>query len=358
MLHTVIMAGGSGTRFWPESRRAYPKQFLKIGTTRTLIQETLARCLPLTEISRTWVVTGETLMSPTLEQLPELPAAQLIVEPCARNTAPCVGLAAVRLLAADPEATMLIVPADHVIQPASAFQAAVRQAADHVDQHPEALVLFGVRPSYPAIGFGYIQRTMPANASETDLVPVQAFKEKPDLATAEQYCQSTEYLWNCGIFVWKARTILAALAQFEPEMFASLSRLQSALDTDRWDAALRMEFPTMHATSIDYAVLERAPHVSVLPAPFGWDDVGSWQAMARLTPANDQGNTIDALHAGVDTRGCIIRGEPEHLIATVGIENVIIVQTPTVTLVADRHDEAAVKRLLAEVTARGLEHYL
>lgn len=358
MLHTVIMAGGSGTRFWPESRRAFPKQFLKIGTTQTLIQETLARCLPLSGISRSWVVTGETLTAPTLEQLAELPASQLIVEPCARNTAPCVGLAAIRLLAVDPDATMLIVPADHVIQPASAFQQAVEHAARYVEQQPESLVLFGVRPSYPATGFGYIQRTISPGTSETEMVPVQAFKEKPDFATAEQYCQSAEFLWNCGIFIWKARTILAALEQFEPEMFASLSRLQLALGTDRWDTALRTEFPTMHATSIDYAVLERAAHVSVLPAPFGWDDVGSWQALARLAPPNDQGNTIDALHAGVDTRGCIIRGEPEHLIATVGIENVIIVQTPTVTLVADRQDEAAVKRLLAEVTACGLERYL
>ena len=358
MLHTVIMAGGSGTRFWPASRRAFPKQFLKIGTTRTLIQETLERCRELSDVTHCWVVTGESLVAPTREQLPELPLTQILVEPCARNTAPCVGLAAIQLLAADPDATMLIVPADHVIQPAAEFQRAVRHAANSIENHPETLVLFGVRPSYPATGFGYIQRSLQPDRPESDIVPVQAFKEKPDLATAERYCQSSEYLWNCGIFVWKARTILDALEAFEPEMFACLNRLRAAIGTSQWDAALRTEFPQMTSTSIDYAVLERSTNVSVLQAPFGWDDVGSWQAMARLSEPDQQGNTIDALHVGVDTRNCIIRGEPEVLIATVGVDDLIIVQTASATLVANRHDELAVKRLLAEVANQGLDRFL
>ncbi|MBI1345179.1 NTP transferase domain-containing protein [bacterium] len=358
MLHTVIMAGGSGTRFWPASRRAFPKQFLKIGTEQTLIQETFARCLPLSGTDRTWVVTGLSLELETERQLPELPPKQILIEPCARNTAPCVGLAAIQLLAVDPEATMLIVPADHVIQPASAFHAAVEAAVKHTDAHPDQLVLFGVKPNYPATGFGYIQRVADSGLKETDIIPVQAFKEKPDRQTAEQYCQSSEYLWNCGIFVWKARTILAAIEQFEPDMYARLMRLQKAIGTEKWKDVLDTEFPEMASISIDYAVLERSSQVSVLQAPFGWDDVGSWQAMARLSEPNAAGNTIDALHVGVETQGCIIRGSSNVLIATVGVQDLIIVQTATATLIADRHDESAVKRLLAQISGQDLESFL
>lgn len=357
MLHAVIMAGGSGTRFWPQSRQTLPKQFLKIGTKHTLIQETAARCLPLVSPERLWVVTGQAHAAETTRQLPDLPRTNMLVEPCARNTAPCIGLAAIRLLAADPDATMLVVPADHVIQPTSAFQAAVHQAAESLERDPSAFVLFGVTPNYPATGFGYIQRGAELEPA-TRLAKVAAFKEKPDLATAEQYVADGNYLWNCGIFVWKARTILEALAESQPETMARLQRLVPAIGTTRWDETLAAEFPGMTSISIDYAVLERAANVCVLPAPFGWDDVGSWHALSRLIPPDPAGNTVDGLHVGVSTTNCIIRSTPDHLVATIGVQDLIIVHTPTATLVADRQDEAAVKILLAEVERRGLKAYL
>lgn len=358
MLHVVIMAGGSGTRFWPQSRRKLPKQFLAIGGERTLIQETADRCLPLIAPERLWVVTGAIHAAETARQLPDLSSEQVLIEPCGRNTAPCIGLAAIRLLAADPDAVMLVVPADHVITPADAFRRAVTDATRFLAAHPDSFVLFGVKPDHPATGFGYIHRSPATVAGEDRVYPVAAFKEKPDPLTAAEYVASDEYLWNCGIFVWTARAVLEALAVHQPELHAGLLRLRESIGTDRWSDAVTAEFPKLPSISIDYAVLEHADNVFVLPATFGWDDVGSWHAVRRLRPQDDDGNTIDGLHAGVDTTNCIIRSTPDHLVTTIGVKDLIIVHTPDATLVADQRDEAAVKRLLAELERRGLTDYL
>jgi len=358
MLHAVIMAGGSGTRFWPQSRRELPKQFLRMGTERTLIQETAARCEPLVSPDRLWVVTGALHAAEAGRQLSQLKAEQFLVEPAARNTAPCIGLAAIRLLKDDPDALMLLVPADHVISPANAFHDAVRRAVTLVSQHPEALVLFGVPPNYPATGFGYIQRGEALEFDHHAAHRVMGFHEKPNLVTAARYVASDDYYWNCGIFVWRAQAILNALAQFGPDIYAHLENLRSALGTSEWSNTLEREFPAMPSISIDYAVLEKANNVYVLPAPFQWDDVGSWQALTRLKPPDSDGNLIDGLYCGVDTAGCIIRSNGEHLVATLGVRDLIVVHTPTATLVADKRDEAAIRRLIAELERQGLERFL
>jgi mannose-1-phosphate guanylyltransferase len=358
VLHTVVMAGGSGTRFWPQSRRALPKQFLDFGSGRTLIQETAARCLPLIAPHCLWVVTGAAHAAETSRQLPELLPEQILVEPCGRNTAPCIALAAMRLLSADPEAIMLVVPADHIIGPDSAFQDAVRRAVTLVEKSPDAFVLFGVPPTYPSTGFGYIQRGEPHTADGTTVYSVQAFKEKPNQLTAARYAAGDEYYWNCGIFVWRADAILRALAEYEPEITARCDQLRPTIGTRQWEATLAEVFPTMPSISIDYAVLERASSVFVLPAPFQWDDVGSWQALSRLRPSDSDGNTVAATHCGLETSGCIIRGDSEHLVATFGVKDLIIVHTPTATLVADRRDENSIKQLIAEIERRGLQQYL
>lgn len=358
MLHTVIMAGGSGIRFWPQSRRALPKQFLHFGSTRTLIQETADRCLPLITPSRLWVVTGAAHADETARQLPELLPSQILVEPCGRNTAPCIALAATRLLSADPDAVMLVVPADHLISPTTAFQDAVQRAVTFVEARPDALVLFGVPPHFPSTGFGYIQRGEPSHVEQTTLYGVQAFKEKPNQLTAARYAACDEYYWNCGIFVWRADVILKAIAEFEPEIATRCERLRKVAGTSQWDAALAEEFPAMPSISIDYAVLEKSQNVFVLPAPFQWDDVGSWQALPRLLPHDSDGNTVAGTHCGLESTGCIIRGTDDHLIATFGVKDLIIVHTPTATLVADRRDENSIKALTAEIERRGLKEYL
>ena len=374
MLHAVIMAGGSGTRFWPLSRRRLPKQFLKFAGDRTLIQDAAGRCPPVVTPDRTWVVTNAAHAEETARQLPDIPASQILVEPCGRNTAPCIGLAAIQLLAVDPDATMLVMPADHVIQPAGMFQQAVREAEALVAREPCSLILFGIEPTQPATGFGYIQRgepvPMPASDGASSCGPrdgaasgwptfrVQSFQEKPNQLTAARYVASGEYYWNCGIFVWRAQAILDALATFAPEITSRLKRLRAGIGSPEWPELLDAVFPEMPSISIDYAVLEKTSHVCVLEAPFDWDDVGSWQALPRLLSSDRDGNTTAGQVCGIDSTGCIVRTTDDHLVATIGVKDLIIVHTPTATLVADKRDESSVKQLIAELERRGLTEYL
>lgn len=357
MLHAVILAGGSGTRFWPQSRRALPKQFLRFGSERTLLQETVERCRTIIPLERTWIVTGSAYSAETARQLPDLRSGNVLIEPCGRNTAPCIGLAAIQLLATDPEAVMLVMPADHVIRTAEQFRKTVEQAVAVVQQSPESLVLFGAPPTYPATGFGYIQHGTDW-PGQPGVFRVAAFREKPDLATAEQYVAAKEFFWNCGLFVWRAATILEQIKQHQPDIGARLERLQTAIGTEKWNETLAAEFPPMPSISIDYAVLERANSVAVVPAAFDWDDVGSWQALARLLPADADGNTISGRFCGLNSTGCIVRTSDEHLVATFGARDLIIVQTPDATLVADKRDENSLRQLLAELERRGLTEFL
>ena len=315
MLHAVIMAGGSGTRFWPESRKARPKQLLKLASERTMIQETADRVVPLISRDRIWVVTNAALADETARQLSEVPRENILVEPCGRNTAPCLGLAAIQLLACDPDAVMLVLPADHVIRPPEVFRSAVESAVELVEKSPETFVLFGVPPTYPATGFGYIERGTPVDGTKTQAFSVNTFREKPDRATAADYIASNRFYWNCGIFVWRADRLLAALERFEPDMHTRLKALQSALGTPGWNNALAAEFPQMRSVSIDYAVLERSDNVCVLEAPFAWDDVGSWPALPRHLGTDENGNTADGPFCGVTTTGCIVRTTGDHLVA-------------------------------------------
>ncbi|GAB4143565.1 MAG: mannose-1-phosphate guanylyltransferase [Planctomycetaceae bacterium] len=358
MLHAVIMAGGSGTRFWPQSRRQLPKQLLKLAGERTMIQETVDRVAPEIPAARTWVVTNASQEDETRKQLPELPAGNFLIEPCGRNTAPCIGLAAIRLLHDDPEAVMLVMPADHVIQPAEQFRQAVNVASGYLASHPEAFVLFGVPPTYPSTGFGYIERGNATDGNST-LYHVQSFREKPDQKTAAEYLSAGSFYWNCGIFLWRASAVLNALREYEPDIHERLQRLSPCIGTPEWEQALETEFPAMNKISIDYAVLERARDVVVMQAPFGWDDVGSWLSLPRLLGEDDQGNTIDARHVGLDTSGTIIRStDPAHLIATLGIDDLLVVHTPDATLVARKDDENAVREIVKLLEEQGDEQFL
>ncbi|NOX55389.1 MAG: NTP transferase domain-containing protein [Planctomycetes bacterium] len=357
MLHAVIMAGGSGTRFWPQSRRSRPKQFLKLAGDRTMIQQTMARCAPAIPPERTWVVTNQAHSAETTRQLPELPPENMLLEPCGRNTAPCIGLAAIHLLERDRDATMLVMPADHVIEPDEVFRQAVMQAVELVEEDSQRLVLFGVPPTYPSTGFGYIERGDSLDG-RSGAYRVRTFREKPDRDTALNYLKAGTFYWNCGIFVWKAQRILDALAEFEPGIHERLCRLQGCLGQSQWAESLRAEFPEMKSISIDYAVLERASNVCVVEAPFRWDDVGSWQALSRLLGTDEEGNTIAGLHCGVDTKGCIIRSGDGHLIGTLGIEDCIIVHTPDATLVARKDDENAIRQLVRLLEEKGYDQFL
>jgi mannose-1-phosphate guanylyltransferase len=356
MLHAVIMAGGSGTRFWPESRRAHPKQFLTLSGDRSLLQQAVARCAGIVADDRIRVVTNAAHQAETQNQLPGIAARHILLEPCGRNTAPCIGLAAVQALAEDPEAVLLVTPADHVIRPIEAFQSTVRTATELITRHPQASVLFGIVPTHPATGYGYIERG--DEAARSSARHVRSFREKPDRATAEAYLANGNYYWNSGIFVWRAARLMELLAEFQPEIHRLLQQVADAIPSGAWDKAVAEAFPRMPSISIDYGVLEKAADVFVVPAAFEWDDVGSWSALPRLLGQDAAGNTIDGPHCGLETRDCVIRSSAGHLVATIGLRDYVVIHTPDATLVAPRDDESALRRLVAKLSELGLEQFL
>lgn len=362
MLYAVIMAGGAGTRFWPASRKARPKQLLDLTGGRTMIQATCDRLGDLVTSDRLLIVTNRELVEPLAEQLPELPAESILGEPCKRDTAPCVGLAAGILARIDPEATMVVLPADHVIGQVETFRRAIRQAVRMVDERPERIVTFGVRPTYPAQGFGYIEQGEPIEpAAADDVAPafqVRRFREKPNAELAKEFFESRRFYWNSGIFVWRAATVLEALARHEPVMTEHLTTIAAAFGSPQFDAAFDREFHAIKGKSIDYAVMERHADVAVIEAPFDWDDVGSWRALARQLPADEQGNTVIGRHLGVGSTGCIVRTDDRHLIATLGMHDTIVVHTPDATLVANKHDEEAVRKVVEWLVTLGWTEYL
>lgn len=352
MLHAIIMAGGSGTRFWPASRTTHPKQLLPLAGKRTMIQATRDRLSRVADGERTLVVTAASLVDAIAQQLPELPPASIIGEPCRRDTAPCVGLAAAVVAAADPDAVMLVCPADHVIHDHDAFAGAVARGQAVLHDHPDAIVTFGIKPSYPAESFGYIESG--AAITGHDAMSVNQFREKPDRQTAQSYVQSGNFFWNSGIFLWRAQTILDALQKHAPEMKQHLDAIAAALGTADYDRTLVDEFTAIKGQSIDYAVMERHKNVIVIEAPFDWDDVGSWQAVSRLHDADEHGNVAVGSHVGIDTRGCIIHAATGHTIVTIDLDDLIVVQTPDATLVAPKSSEERVREAVAELARRGL----
>ncbi len=356
MLHAVIMAGGAGTRFWPASRVALPKQLLDLAGERTMIQATVDRLGDMVPPERLLVVTNRQLVDPMAEQLPRVPRAALIGEPCKRDTAPCVGLAALLVSHADPEATMVVMPADHVISPDEAFRAAIDSAVAMVEAEPQRIVTFGIKPTFPAESYGYIERG--EKLANSAAYRVVKFREKPKADVAAQYLATGNFYWNAGIFVWKAKTILAALAEYEPAMYEQLAAIGASIGTPDFPETFASRFAAIRGKSIDYAVLERYPDVAVLEANFDWDDVGNWQSLARLRGVDAEGNTIVGKHLGIETRGTIVRTSEQHLIVTVGLEDCIVVHTPGATLIASKQSEESVRKVAEMLREKGWNDYL
>jgi len=374
MLHAIVMAGGTGTRFWPASRNDAPKQLLKLVGGATMLRQTLDRLGDVAPNERRMIVTNKRLVHAVREQLPELPASAVVGEPCKRDTAPCIGLAALLVSREDPDATMVVMPADHVIKPVEKFQAAIQQAVALVDASPGRIVTFGIKPSYPAEIFGYIHRGNelasravsglvddapgPGMARLAAAFKVLQFKEKPDAATAKMYVDSGEYYWNSGIFVWRASTILNALRERQPEMLGHLQKIVDTWDTKDHAAVFEREFAAIKPISIDYAVMEHATDVAVIEAPFEWDDLGGWQSLARLVGSDENGNSIVGTHLGLSTEGTIVRADDGHLVVTLGVKDCIIVHTPNATLVADKHSEEQIRQVVKKLEELGWSDYL
>jgi len=359
MLHALIMAGGGGTRFWPRSRRTKPKQFITLTGERTLLQMTAERVESQVAPSNTWIMTAADHRDEVIRQLPHFPENQIIGEPCPRDTAPCVALGSALIAARDPEGIMLVMPADHVIEPAQEFRRIVHAAEQLVVEHPASLVTFGITPTWPSTGYGYIHKgqSLPGRQG-LSVFKVNQFREKPDEATAKEYVASGEYFWNAGIFIGRARTFVEEFHRNEAEMHDGVQRIVAAWDTPRQALAFTEDFPLLHKISFDFAVMEKCPNVIVMAAQYQWDDIGSWLAMERLHPHDKDGNTVLAQHVGLKTNDCIVVGDPDKIIATLGVNNLVIVQDGNCFLVIDKNREGEVKSLVEELKKRGLEMHL
>jgi mannose-1-phosphate guanylyltransferase len=359
MLHAVVMAGGSGTRFWPKSRRNKPKQLLCLYGDATMLQQTVRRIGPLVPPERVWVITGADQAAAIRAQLPDVPAGNVVAEPCPRDTAPCVGLAAEIIARIDSDGTMIVMPADHVIEPAEKFQRTVRAAVQVIDANPTALITFAIKPTRPETGYGYIERGEKLGEPEgIPLYQVKQFREKPDRATAEEFLASGRFAWNSGIFLWRARAILDALAQYRPALATALKRLRPALGTPAEAEAIAREYPNLEKVPIDKAVMEKAPNVRVLEVLYDWSDVGDWRSLAAFIPPDAQGNSTQGPVFPVESRDCLIIADDGDLIATLGVEDLVIVQSGGATLIARKDQLDQLKRLVEGLPKAGFGSYL
>jgi mannose-1-phosphate guanylyltransferase len=355
MLHAVIMAGGSGTRFWPKSRRDRPKQLLRLFGDTSMLQQTVARIAPLVPPDRVLVITGQDQAAAVRGQLPELPPENVIGEPAPRDTAPCVGLAASIVATRDPDGTMIVLSADHRIEPAETFRTAVRAAVDEVDRDPRTFVTFGVRPTRPETGYGYIEQAEKLGEPlGVGVFRVARFQEKPDSATARSFLEAGNYVWNAGIFVWRARAVLDALREYQPEITERLARITADWDSGRRLDPLAREFPKMPRIPIDKAVMERYPNVRVLEVRYDWSDVGDWRSLADLLPKDDRGNVVQGPAHLVDSDATVVIADDGAPIVTLGVEGLVIVQSGGVTFVARREKLDALRGLVEGLEGAGL----
>lgn len=362
MLHAVIMAGGSGTRFWPQSRERFPKQFLTLEGDRSLLQGAHDRIAPLVGAEHVMVVTNALQREQTLMQLPTLDPNRVVGEPMGRDTTACIALAAELIRREDPEANLIVLAADHLIKPPAKFIEAVAAADAFLKSHPDAIITFGIKPTSPSTAYGYLNRSSsetPTMVGATAVHRLQSFHEKPNAETAERFVKEGTYFWNSGIFAWKAATIIEEISKFQPEIAAAVSRIADAWRETNVDLIFTKEYAAAPKISIDFAVMEKTKKpVYMIEAPFEWDDVGSWLALERLHSADDRGNVSVGKTLAVESSRCTIVTAGEHVVAALGVENLIIVHTPDATLVADKRQEQSVKKLIEELKKRGMEGWV
>jgi len=361
MLYAVIVAGGQGTRLWPISRKNNPKQLRPFDDEQTMLQKTYHRLRQLIPAENILIETNVIYKKEFFAQLPELKQEQFIAEPIPRNTAAAVGLAAVILAKRDPEAVMINAWADHFIRNEDEYRSKLKLAEKVIEKHPEYLVNIGPKPEYPATGFGYLETDGELDVIGGETVyQVIRFIEKPDLPTAEKYLAAGNYYWNTAIFVWKVSTLLALYRQHAPEMYEGLMKIQTAWGTPEQDQVLLSVFPHLESIAIDYAIFEKTDRIAMLPAEFGWRDVGSWQAVYDiLTRVTEDGALVKKGKVqAIDTHDALIFSENKgKLIAVVGMTDVVVVDTPDALLVMRKSKDQDVRKIIKEMRERGeVEH--
>ena len=344
----VIMAGGRGERFWPKSRNSRPKQFLSLTSDgETMIQKTVRRLSPLVAPEDIFIVTNAAYKELVADQLPEVPAENVLAEPCARNTAPCIAFAAAVIGRKYDDAMMLVLPSDHLIGYENIYIKTLKKAVTVAEQGKN-LVTIGITPTYPETGYGYIN----FGEESGDAYAVERFVEKPDLPTAKKYLASGKYLWNSGMFVWKISSVMANLKEFMPEIYEGALRIGESFGTDSFEETLVKEFTAFTSESIDFGIMEKASDIYTIPGSFGWDDVGSWLAVERINETDDDKNYIDGDVITVDSKRTTVCGG-KRLIAAIGTRDIIIVDTDDVLLVCSKNNTQDVKKAIAQLKEQG-----
>jgi mannose-1-phosphate guanylyltransferase len=356
LIYGVILAGGSGTRLWPRSRAAAPKQLLDILSEKTMLQETVDRLQPLIPPERLLVMTGAVHAPMVGQQVPQIPLENIVVEPYGHNTAPAVGLAAIRIRQRDPDGVMAIFSADHSISRAGEFRQIVAAAGRVAERG--SLVTLGILPGRPETGYGYIERgALHDKVDGREVFYVEHFLEKPDQAKAEEYVASGNYFWNAGIFIWKVSTIMEEFARHMPQLHGQLLQMERVLGRPNEDEVINQIWSEVEDQSIDYGIMEHARDVMVIPTSVGWSDVGDWAALLSILPRDERDNVVLGPHVSLDTEESLIYGR-NRLIATIGLRDMIVVDTDDVVLVCHRSRAQEVKKLVDRLRAQGETEFL
>lgn len=355
--YVAIMAGGIGSRFWPMSRTALPKQFLDIlGTGKTLIQQTFERYTQLVPQENIYIITASEYVDIVKKQVPKIPVENILAEPFRKNTAPCIAYIAFKLLKKDPKALMIAAPADHLVMETAEFIATAKKALKFVDSI-NALVTIGVKPTYPNTGYGYIQHD--TARADIDIYKVKTFTEKPNEELAKTFIASGDFLWNAGIFTWKVKNIIAALEKYEPELFEIFAAEKTKFNTSKENQALEKIYPQCTNISIDFAVMEKADNVYVIPASFGWSDLGTWNSAWDNMEKDYFHNAVVGKNVVViDAHNCMVQAPDNKLVLLQGLKDYIVVDTKDVLLICKRNKEQQIKEYVAEIKRNKGDKYL
>jgi mannose-1-phosphate guanylyltransferase len=359
-VYAVIMAGGVGSRFWPRSTEKTPKQLLEIVNRGTMIQNTVARMKNVIDPAKILIVTNKVQKPTVVKQLPQIPAENIIVEPIGRNTAPCIGLAALFIRRMDPDAVMVVLPADHLMADEEEFRR-VLTLAIWVAYESGKLITIGIQPSRPETGYGYIQVLDENDGTnpyfDRGVYKVKTFAEKPNRETAQKFLESGDFLWNSGMFIWKVETILRELAHSIPELSAELDAIDDAIGTDRFDQAVETGYRRIRGISIDYGVMEKAHEVYVLRGEFGWSDVGSWDEVYRISGKDAEGNSVSGKTILHGTKNSLIFAG-DKIVAAVDVEDLIIIASENSILVCRRGESQDVKEVVDYLRRKQMTDYL
>ncbi|MBW2648526.1 MAG: mannose-1-phosphate guanylyltransferase [Deltaproteobacteria bacterium] len=356
-MYAVIMAGGKGTRFWPLSREKRPKHLLNITGEKTIIQYTVDRVTPLVGKDNVLIVTGVSHSDEIRKQLPELPAENILIEPVGRNTAPCIGLAAIHIRKRNPDAVMFVLPSDHLIADTKSFLASLTTAHEMAKMR-DCLVTIGIKPEWPETGYGYMEKGRIASTiGETKIYEVQSFREKPDPATAEAFLKDGRFFWNSGMFIWKASAILDAIKRLVPELYDGLMKIEKSIGTKYEKDTLSEIYRNIRPVSIDYGVMEKAPDVFMLEGIFGWNDIGSWDALWDVLDKDAGGNATRGDIISFDTSNSLIYS-PKKMVALIGVKNLIVVETGDSLLICRRGASQDVRKVVERLEEKGMKEYL